>query len=57
MLADVFTKDAGDSMDMLRACLKRNEYQISDEDVVLKNQALEKQERVKSGLATVGRDQ
>ena len=46
MLADAFTKDMGDPMDMLRACLKNNRYQISDEDVVLKLQAAEKQDRL-----------
>ena len=43
MLADAFTKDAGDPIDLLRACLKRSRYQISDETTVLENQAAEKQ--------------
>ena len=47
MLADAFTKDQGDPMDLLRSCLKRCQYQISDEDVVLQFQADEKRERLK----------
>ena len=46
MLADAFTKDLGDPVDLLRSCLKRNQYQISDEDVVLQNQAAEKRDRM-----------
>eukprot|EP00435_Cladocopium_sp_Y103_P026818 s1587_g6.t1 len=47
MLADAFTKDAGDPMDLLRSCLKCCQYQISDESTVLQNQAAEKRERLK----------
>ena len=47
MLADAFTKDMGDPMDLLRSCMKKNQYQISDEETVLKNQAAEKRERLK----------
>eukprot|EP00435_Cladocopium_sp_Y103_P043787 s1055_g12.t1 len=47
MIADAFTKDAGDPMDLLRSCLKCCQYQISDESTVLQNQAAEKQERLK----------
>ena len=46
MLADAFTKDQGDPMDLLRSCLKRCQYQISEEDVVLQFQADEKRERL-----------
>ena len=46
MLADAFTKDAGDPMDLLRSCLKRSRYQISPEATVLEHQALEKQHRL-----------
>eukprot|EP00435_Cladocopium_sp_Y103_P075218 s4_g55.t1 len=34
MLADAFTKDLGDPIDMLRACLKKGEYQIAEESAV-----------------------
>ena len=47
MLADALTKDAGDPIDLLRACLKNGAYQISEETVVLQQQAEEKQERLK----------
>ena len=57
MLADAFTKDLGDPMDMLRACLKRDQYQISDEDVVLKHQAAEKQDRLARRKASGGQGQ
>ena len=46
MLADAFTKDAGDPMDLLRSCLKCSQYQISAEETVLHNQAVEKQNRL-----------
>ena len=46
MIADAFTKDQGDPMDLLRSCLKRHQYQISEEDVVLQCQAEEKRERL-----------
>ena len=46
MLADAYTKDQGDPMDLLRSCLKRGQYQISEEDMVLQFQADEKQEHL-----------
>ena len=46
MLADAFTKDAGDPTDLLRACIKRSCYQISPEETVLEYQALERDRRV-----------
>eukprot|EP00435_Cladocopium_sp_Y103_P064571 s214_g26.t1 len=46
MLADAFTKDLGDPMDLLRSCLKRCQYQISSEETVLEHQAQEKQLRL-----------
>ena len=45
MLADGLTKDAGDPIDLLRACIRRASYQISPEETVLKMQAAEKQIR------------
>lgn len=42
MLADSLTKDAGDPMDLLRACMKNSTYQISPEATVLELQAKEK---------------
>ena len=46
MLADAFTKDAGDPTDLLRSCLKCGLYQISAEETVLENQALEKKHQL-----------
>ena len=46
MLADAFTKDLGDPIDLLRACLRSNTYQISDEETILEMQAAEKQKRL-----------
>ena len=46
MLADAFTKGLGDPIDLLRACLKKGEYQIAEESIVLQNQAAEKQQRL-----------
>ena len=45
MLGDGLTKDAGDPIDLLRACIRRASYQISPEETVLKMQAAEKQIR------------
>lgn len=52
MLADAFTKDQANPMDLLRACMRRGTYQIAEEDTVLQHQALEKQERLKRRSAT-----
>ena len=46
MLADSLTKDAGDPIDLLRACIRNSSYQISPEQDVLDNQAAEKQRRL-----------
>lgn len=46
MLADSLTKDAGDPMDLLRACIREGTYQISPEETVLNTQAKEKQRRL-----------
>ena len=46
MLADALTKDQGDPLDLLRACMKSASYQISPEDDVLEKQAQERLERV-----------
>ena len=46
MIADAFTKDAGDPTDLLRACLRRSSYQISPEETVLEYQAQEKERRL-----------
>ncbi|CAK8994648.1 unnamed protein product, partial [Durusdinium trenchii] len=45
MLADSLTKNDGDPVDLLRACMKRQKYQISPEETVLEYQALEKEQR------------
>ena len=46
MIADSLTKDAGDPIDLLRACIRSSSYQISPEADVLENQAAEKQRRL-----------
>eukprot|EP00435_Cladocopium_sp_Y103_P012014 s3028_g3.t1 len=46
MLADSLTKDAGDPIDLLRACIRNSSYQISPEQDVLQYQAAEKQRRL-----------
>ena len=46
MLADAFTKDAGDPTDLLRSCIRHSMYQISPEETVLEFQALEKELRM-----------
>jgi len=46
MLADAFTKDVGDPMGLLRSCLTCGLYQISAEETVLENQAIEKKHRL-----------
>ena len=45
MLADAFTKDLGDPIDLLRSCLRSSQNQISDEETILERQAAEKQLR------------
>ena len=50
MLADAFTKDLGDPIDLLRSCIKCSEYQISPEETVLERQAEEKQQRLNRKL-------
>lgn len=44
MLADGLTKNTGDPIDLLRACMERSTYQISPkrEETVLEMQAAEK---------------
>eukprot|EP00435_Cladocopium_sp_Y103_P025163 s1174_g6.t1 len=46
MIADSLTKDQGDPIDLLRSCLRSSTYQVSPEQYVLENQAMEKQRRV-----------
>ena len=46
MLADALTKDQGDPLDLLRACMKSASYQISPEDDVLEKQAQEHIDRL-----------
>jgi hypothetical protein len=46
MIADSLTKDAGDPIDLLRACIRNSSYQISPEKDVLEYQAAEKQRRL-----------
>ena len=50
MLADAFTKDQGDPVDLLRSCIKCSEYQISPEETVLERQAMEKKHRLNRKL-------
>ena len=45
MLADGLTKNEGDPVDLLRACIRRSSYQISPEETVLEYKALEKELR------------
>ena len=45
MLADALTKETVEAMDLLRACLRTGQYQISDEQCVLDWRADEKQRR------------
>lgn len=47
MIADGLTKDSIDPIDLIRACMRRQRYQISPEDEVLMHKAQEKQERMK----------
>lgn len=46
MIADSLTKDSGDPIDLLRACIRSSSYQISPEKYVLEKQAQEKQRRL-----------
>lgn len=46
MLADGFTKDSSDPIDLLRSCIRHASYQISPEETVLARQAEERARRV-----------
>ena len=46
LLADGFTKDAGDPIDLLRSCIRASSYQVSPESEVLERQADEKRIRL-----------
>eukprot|EP00435_Cladocopium_sp_Y103_P055765 s362_g18.t1 len=46
MIADSLTKNAGDPTDLLRACMREGQYQISPETTVLEMQNQEKQRRL-----------
>ena len=43
MVADGLTKDKADPLDLLRACMRRSQYQISSEQTVLEQQADERE--------------
>ena len=45
MLADGLTKDKMDPVDLLRACIRTGQYQISPEELVLHQQAQERERR------------
>ncbi|OLP92915.1 Copia protein [Symbiodinium microadriaticum] len=45
MLADAMTKEAADALDMLRACLKEGQYQISEEETILQWRSQERERR------------
>ena len=45
MIADALTKETVEAIDLLRACLRTGQYQISDEQQVLDWRADEKQRR------------
>jgi len=52
MIADAFTKDAGDPTDLLRACLRRSCYQINPEETIFEYQAQEKERRLARKLGS-----
>ena len=45
MLADALTKESAEAVDLLRACLRQGQYQVSDEDHVLRWRARERERR------------
>lgn len=45
MVADALTKESPEAMDLMRACLRAGQYQISDEDDVLELRASERARR------------
>ena len=51
MIADGLTKDKMDPVDLLRSCLRQGQYQISPEELVLQQQA-EERERRKQRIST-----
>ena len=51
MLADGLTKNKMDPVDLLRSCLRHGQYQISPEELVLQQQA-EERERQKQRIAS-----
>jgi hypothetical protein len=45
MVADAFTKDKGEPLDLLRSVIRQYHYQLADEQVVLDRKQQEKQRR------------
>ena len=45
MLADALAKDKADPIDLLRSCVRHGRYQISPEELVLQQQAEERERR------------
>ena len=44
-LADALTKDAADTVDLLRSCMRSGEYQLSPERIILERSAAERSRR------------
>ena len=55
MLADALTKNSADPADLLRSCIRRTCYQISDETSLLQHRAQEKDKRLDLGVTRAAR--
>ena len=55
MLADALTKKSADPADLLRSCIRRACYQISDETSLLQHRAQERDRRQRLGVARAAR--
>ena len=55
MLADALTKNSADPADLLRSCIRRACYQISDETSLLQHRAQEKDRRQRLGVTRATR--
>ena len=55
MLADALTKNSADPADLLRSCIRRACYQISDETSLLQHRAQERERRQRLGVARAAR--
>ena len=55
MLADALTKNSADPADLLRSCIRRTCYQISDETSLLQHRAQEKDRRQRLGVTRAAR--